>query len=117
MIAVLASEKNDLDPYLTGVSESLSPVRMNRKSSIRGKWVRVRIDASACKDADGCAPGTPAITRRKQELKATIDLAVEMCRDVTAFLCMLEVSDAVKDKLRAYVHCRGVTMLRLLAQS
>ena len=87
---VLASV-NDLDPYPTGVKKHNNGT-MNLVE-YKGKWVRYD---RRLQDADGCM-GYPGDHGRAGQ--ADDDFAVEILRDVTALSCMLEVSDAVKDKL------------------
>lgn len=88
---VLASV-NDLDPYLTGVKKHNNGT-MNLVE-YKGKMGSGMIDAYKMLMA---VRGTPAITV-EQDKPTTISLS-KYYGDVTALSCMLEVSDAVKDKL------------------
>lgn len=88
---VLASV-NDLDPYLTGVKKHNNGT-MNLVE-YKGKMGSGMIDAYKMLMA---VRGTPAITV-EQDKPTTISLS-KYYGDVTVLSCMLEVSDAVKDKL------------------
>ena len=90
--SMLLASVNDLDPYLTGVKKHNNGT-MNLVE-YKGKMGSGMIDAYKMLMA---VRGTPAITV-EQDKPTTISLS-KYYGDVTALSCMLEVSDAVKDKL------------------
>lgn len=101
--SMLLASVNDIDSYLTGIKTYIPYTDTDtgigfdgsmEMADYRGKMGSGMIDAYKMLMA---VRGTPAITV-EQDKPTTISLS-KYYGDVTALSCMLEVSDAVKDKL------------------
>lgn len=101
--SMLLASVNDIDSYLTGIKTYIPYTDTDtgigfdgsmEMTDYRGKMGSGMIDAYKMLMA---VRGTPAITV-EQDKPTTISLS-KYYGDVTALSCMLEVSDAVKDKL------------------
>ena len=101
--SMLLASVNDIDSYLTGIKTYIPYTDTDtgigfdgsmEMADYRGKMGSGIIDAYKMLMA---VRGTPAITV-EQDKPTTISLS-KYYGDVTALSCMLEVSDAVKDKL------------------